>query len=324
MKIEFSQGVAAMHQLAGFANTLATFEVVPTGAALGAEIKGVDLSRPVPEEIALALQKTWADHMVLVFRKQNINDDQLVEAAGIFGGSQEGGGRKFYFRGGVDERDHRVSANPKITIISNIDANGNPVLDNGTLGSYEVVWHSDNTFIEVPPAGSMLYALEIPPEGGGGETSFSNQYLAYEELTDELKRAIHGRSQRHDSSRNSAGVLRVGAKLPKSLDEVEGPIHPLARVHPATGKTALYLGRRRLWPSNHIVGMPDEESQALLGTLWDHATQEKYTWTHHWQVGDLILWDNRCCMHYRTEIDTKYRRIMHRTAVKGEPVISPW
>jgi taurine dioxygenase len=196
------------------------------------------------------------------------------------------------------------------------------VRDNGGLGSYEVVWHTDNSYVEVPPAGSMLYALELPPPGGGGDTSFSNQYLAYEELPDELKRAIAGKSQVHDSSRNSAGVLRPGVKMPTCPEEVQGPVHPLVRVHPVTGRRALYLGRRRTWPSNYIIGMPNAESEALLDKLWAHATQPKYAWTHEWRVGDIVLWDNRCCMHYRTEIDVAYRRVLHRTTIKGEPLIA--
>jgi taurine dioxygenase len=162
----------------------------------------------------------------------------------------------------------------------------------------------------------MLYSLEVPTHGGG-DTSFNNQYLAYEELPADLKRAIAGRSQVHDSTRNSAGVLRPGVKLPTCPEEVPGPTHPLVRIHPVSGRPALYLGRRRAWPSNYIVGMPNAESEALLDRLWAHATQPKYAWTHKWSVGELILWDNRCCMHYRTEIDVTQRRVMHRTPIVG-------
>ena len=101
-------------------------------------------------------------------------------------------------------------------------------------------------------------------------------------------------------------------------------LHPLVRIHPVTRKPALYLGRRRVWPSNHIVGIPDADSQALLARLWDHAEQPKFTWTHKWRVGDLVLWDNRCCMHFRSEVNSNYRRVMHRTVIKGEPVIPAW
>jgi taurine dioxygenase len=310
---------------AGAVNTLAAFEVIPTGAALGAEIRGVDFALPVPEEVKEALRRAWADHLVLLIRGQQLDDEQLLAASAIFGPPHHAASRKYHLDAGekVDDR-HMISRHPSITIISNLDANGNPVRDNGGLGSYEVVWHTDNSYVEVPPAGSMLYSLEIPAEGGGGDTSFNNQYLAYEELPEDLKRAIEGKSQVHDSSRNSAGVLRPGVKMPTRPEEVQGPVHPLVRVHPVTGRRALYLGRRRAWPSNYIVGMPNAESEALLDRLWAHATQPKYAWTHKWRVGDVVLWDNRCCMHYRTEIDATQRRVMHRTTIKGEPVRAPW
>lgn len=306
------------------ANTLAAFRVVATGAALGAEIEGVDFSRPVPEEVKSALRKAWADHMVLLIRGQSLNDEQLLATSAIFGPPHDSAARKYHLAAGhgVDD-SYMVSRHPSITIVSNLDAGGKPVLDNGGLGSYEVVWHTDNSYVAVPPAGSMLYALEVPVNGGG-DTFFNNQYLAYDELPDHLKRAIEGKYQVHDSSRNSAGVLRPGVKLPTKPEEVEGPTHPLARVHPVTGRRALYLGRRRVWPSNYIVGIPNEDSERLLDALWTHATQPKYAWTHKWRVGDIVLWDNRCCMHYRTEVDVAQRRVMHRTTIKGEAPVAPW
>lgn len=309
----------------GAANSLSRLRVVPTGAALGAEIQGVDFALPVPEDVKAALRKAWADHMVLVFRGQKLNDDQLLDASLVFGPPHNPASRQYHLNAGerVDDT-YMVSRHAGIAIISNLGPDGNPVKDNGGLGSYEVVWHTDNSYVKVPPAGSMLHSLEIPGPGGGGDTSFNNQVLAYEELPADLKQAIEGKSQVHDSSRNSAGVLRPGVKLPSKPEEVEGPTHPLVRVHPVTGKRALYLGRRRDWPSNYIVGLPNEESERLLDRLWAHATQPKYAWTHKWAVGDLILWDNRCCMHYRTEIDSSQRRVMHRTTIKGEPLVAPW
>lgn len=309
---------------AGGANTLAAFRAIPSDAAVGAEIEGVDFSLPVPEDVKAALKQAWADHMVLLIRGQHIDDDQLLATSAIFGPPHDSAARKYHLAAGhgVDD-SYMVSKHPSITIISNLDAGGRPVMDNGGLGSYEVVWHTDNSYVKVPPAGSMLYALEVPVNGGG-DTSFNNQYLAYEELPADLKQAIEGKYQLHDTSRNSAGVLRPGVKLPTRPEEVEGPTHPLVRVHPVTGRRALYLGRRRVWPSNYVVGLSNDESERLLDRLWAHATQPKYAWTHRWKVGDILLWDNRCCMHYRTEVDTNQRRVMHRTTIKGEPPVAPW
>jgi len=306
-------------------NTLAAFKVVPSGAALGAEIQGIDFSLPVPEDVKAALRTAWADHLVLLVRGQHIDDEQLIATAGIFGPPHAAASRQYHLDVGkqVDDK-HMISRHPSVSIISNLDAHGKPVLDNGGLGSYEVVWHTDNSYVEVPPAASMLYSLEVPPPGSGGDTSFNNQYLAYEELPAELKQAIEGKSQVHDSTRNSAGVLRPGVTLPTKPEEVPGPTHPLVRVHPVTGRRALYLGRRRDWPSNYIIGLSNADSEALLDKLWAHATQPKYAWTHKWNVGEMVLWDNRCCMHYRTEIDLAHRRVMHRTTIKGEPIVAPW
>ncbi len=295
-------------------------EIVPTGAAVGAEIRGVDLSRPVPEATKALLRKAWADHLVLLWRDQTLPDISFLEAAAIFGVTKEPAARKYQLEGGYKIGGRIVPLHPHVSLISNLNEEGEPVMHNGALGSAEVVWHSDNSYVEVPPAGSMLYAVVIPTNGGG-DTYFNNQYRAYEELPEDLKRAIEGRSQRHDASRNSAGVLRPTVNMPTTPEEVPGPVHPLVRVHPVTGRRALYLGRRRDWPSNYVIGMPNEESEKLLDRLWAHATQPKYAWMHQWRVGDLVLWDNRCTMHYRTEVDVKQARVLYRTVVKGDRIV---
>ena len=304
-------------------NTLDALEVVPTGAALGAEIRGVDLALPVPDDLARALREAWYEHLVLLFRGQDMSDDAIMRTAGIFGGAQASGAHSYFNRNAGTFNPQRVDGYPEIFAVTNLDENGNPTLDNGGLGSHEVVWHSDNSYVEMPPAGSFLYAIEVPI-GGGGDTSFNNQYLAYETLPAKLSEAIAGRSQVHDSSRNSAGVLRPGVTAPETPAHVQGPTHPLVRVHPHTGRRALYLGRRRTWPSNYIVGLPDDESEALLDALWTHATKPEFAWGHAWRDGDAVLWDNRCSMHYRTPIDPTRRRVMHRIQIAGEPVVAPW
>ncbi|MCA9972099.1 MAG: TauD/TfdA family dioxygenase, partial [Anaerolineales bacterium] len=167
-----------------------------------------------------------------------------------------------------------------------------PVEKNDGLGSEEVVWHSDNSYIERPPAGSTLYAREIPRDGSG-RTFFNSQYAALETLPEHLAEAIAGRRSKQDASRNSAGVLRPGVTLPTCPEEVPGPMHSLVRVHPDTGRKALYLGRRRQWPSQYIEGYSNDESEALLDALWAHATDPRLQWMHEWRVGDMLVWDNR-------------------------------
>ncbi len=159
-------------------NAPENIEVVPTGAALGAEIRGIDLSQPVPEAAKTKLRQAWADHLVLLWRDQKLPDVSSSQAAKIFGPAKEPAARKFQVAGGYAIGGKRVALNPRVSLISNLDENGLPVMDNGTLGSYEVVWHSDNSYVEVPPAGSMLFAIILPTDGGG-DTWFNNQYLAW-------------------------------------------------------------------------------------------------------------------------------------------------
>jgi taurine dioxygenase len=293
-------------------NTVGAIRITPTGYALGAEVSGVDLSLPVSDEVQALLRKAWGDHLVLLFRDQYLTPFQYRDATHIFGTPQEGANRKYFKAAGIAQ-DEQL---PELEINSNLDDNGQPTRTNEKLGSLEVVWHSDNSYIETPPIGSCLYALEVPTTTG--DTSFSNQYVAYDTLPDDLKQAIAGRRAKHDASRNSAGVLRPGVKLPETTADVPGPFHPMVIRHPQTGRPALYLGRRRVHPSQFIEGMSDAESAALLDRLWDHATQESLAWTHHWHAGDLLVWDNRCSMHYRTEVDPTQRRVMLRTQFQGE------
>jgi taurine dioxygenase len=178
--------------------------------------------------------------------------------------------------------------------------------------------------MESPPMGSLLNAIKVPVNGGG-HTRFCNQYLAYETLPEELKRAVEGKHILHDRSRNTSGKVRVTFQKATRREEVIGPVHPIVRIHPVTRKRALYLGRRYDGPSSYIMELSDEDSEALLDKLWTHATQEKFVWEHDdWQVGDLIMWDNQCVMHARTEVDHTQARLLHRVLVKGSPLISAW
>jgi taurine dioxygenase len=296
-------------------NSLDTLEIIPTGAAVGAEIRGIDFTQAIPDDVADALRQAWYDHLVVYFHGQNLKPKQFVTAVRFFGEPQVGGARKYWEAAGIKLPD----IPREMSINSNLDADGKPALRNHSLGSLEVIWHSDNSYVDKPPAGSCLYAIDVP-EGGSGNTSFNNQYLAYETLDDDLKKAIAGRCSKHDASRNSAGELRPGIDKPEKPEDVPGPMHPLVRIHPFTKKPALYLGRRRDYPSQYIEGYLNDESEALLDKLWAHATDDKLKWTQKWQPGDFLIWDNRCAMHRREVVDHTQRRFMYRTQFLGEDV----
>ena len=287
------------------ANTQIT--VIPSGAALAADVVGVDLSLPISDALYAQIRQAWNDHLVLRFRGQKLDDPQFLTFARLFGELD-----KAPVHAGKDVENPF----PEITVMSNIKVNGKSI---GNLGHYEAVWHSDMSYNESCPMGSLLYAIEVPPVGGN--TGFANMYRAYDTLPPELKREITGKGCRHDSSRNSAGELRKGFKEITDPREAPGAIHPIIRTHPETHKNSLFLGRRQ---SAYIIGMPLDESEDLLNRLWAHATQKAFEWYQVWQVGDLVMWDNRSAMHRRDEFDANTRRLMHRTQVKGgKPIFDP-
>ncbi len=297
-------------------------EIVPSGKALGAEVRGFDLSEAWTPARATFINGAWQEHLVLLFRGQSIGDEHLLAMAEALGGSQSTGSRAYWLEAGYTEKSGRVSALPGISIISNLDDDGKPALKHAGSGSQELLWHTDNSYVDSPPKGSILHALRVPVNGGG-HTSFANQYLAYDNLPDDVKAKIGGLHTKQDASRNTAGGARPTKSLPTRYEEVEGPVHPLVRVHPGTGRKALYLGRRYAAPSSHILEMPNEEGEALLDYLWEQATRPEYVWTQSdWQAGDVLMWDNRCTLHARTEVDPSQARVMHRTLVKGEQPIA--
>ena len=216
-------------------------EIVPTGAALGAEVRGIDLSADIGEEAAKTLKTAWHENLVLLLRDQQLDDDALLRASQIFGPLQEGGARRYFREGGFEEGRGLLSRHPEITVISNLDEEGNPVRENAGLGSGEVVWHSDNSYVEVPPTGSLLHAYEVPSKEYGGATSFNNQYLAYETLSDDLKGVIEGKHCVHDDHRNTSGLLRPtrGALLRVGrLRRTRGSRAPAAPTRPDGGPCA--------------------------------------------------------------------------------------
>jgi taurine dioxygenase len=289
-----------------------TITVRPTGAALGADIEGVDLAGALSAETVAAIKAAWSQHLVLRFRGQVLDDEALMRFSRHFGELDWAPVIAAARVKTADGREVESAEESKsyVSVISNIIEHGRAI---GALGAYESSWHTDMSYNEEPPSASALYALEVPPSGG--DTGFANMYLACETLAEELRRRIVGRSCRHDASRNSAGELRRGMREVADPREAPGASHPIIRTHPVTGRKALFLGRRR---NAYVEGLDLADSEALLEALWAHATRRDFTWYQQWRKGDLVLWDNRCVLHRRDEFSPDTRRLMHRTQIKGD------
>jgi taurine dioxygenase len=277
-------------------------ELTPLSDQLGAEIRGVDLSQATGSDIVAQIRDAWHDNLILLFRDQKLSDAQLVHAAKIFGEPAQSPPNA--------SGDNWLGDFPELTCISNIKADGKPI---GSLGNGEAIWHTDMSYIDEPPTASLLYALEVPP--AGGSTHYMNMYAAYDALPDDLKARIEGKTALHDATYTSSGdVRKIYTEFDgnKDLEVAPGARHPLVVRHPETGRKALFLGRRS--GASGILGEPDG---TLFEMLWAHCEQGNFSWRQDWRVGDLLIWDNRCCMHYRESFDDSTRRLMHRAQIKG-------
>ena len=276
-------------------------EVIPSGAACGAEVRGLDLNTLDGRGFDV-LQQALYDHLVVRVRGQSLGHAGLVALGKRFG-ELEPPGMSIIGKPFIDDY-------PDLLVISNIVENGQP---QGNLGAGEASWHTDMSYRETPISFAILNAVELPPSGGN--TYFANQYLAYDTLADALKARLAGRVVIHDETYNSAGQIRKGFKEVTDPREAPGARHPIFRTHPVTGKKALYLGRRL---NAYIVGLPLDESERVLDELWAHASRPEFSWGHEWQLGDVLMWDNRCLVHRRDAFDPSTRRKLTRVQVKGD------
>jgi len=275
---------------------------------LGAEMTGIDLAKPVSQADVDDIAAAWRERLVVVFHEQTLSDPQLIAFSNNFGELDPPGPNPY---GEPFNREH-----PELNVISNVKENGKPI---GNLGDGEAVWHADMTYVDVPPKAALLHALEVPPPEAGGNTYFANMFAAYEALPSELKRAAEGKIAVHDASRNSAGMLRKGYSEVTDVRQTVGAHHPLVRTDPKTGRRALFLGRR---PNAYVLGLTVPESEALLDALWDHATQPRFAMCHEWRIGDLLMWNNLSVLHRRDPFDSKTRRVMHRSQIRGNERIA--
>jgi len=271
-----------------------TMQTRPLSPALGAEIMGVDLSEPISDELFAKIQDCWHQHLVVLFRDQHLSEDDQVRFAERFGKLAMSHTRRF------------TTANPAVMLISNIRQDGKPI---GALPDGEMQFHSDQCYQEIPAKGSMLYAIEVP--SNGGDTLFANAYKAYETLPEDIKRRLDGRKAMHAYDYDVAGTKR-GTLIKEGVPHYA---HPAVRTHPATGRQALYVNRLM---TVAIEGLPEAESDELLNFLFAHQENPDFIYAHKWRPNDLLLWDNRCVLHARTDFSSDERRLLRRVTVLGE------
>jgi taurine dioxygenase len=278
-------------------------ELKPLNPSIGTEVAGVDVTRLKDEEFAKIYQ-AWLDRCLVVVRGQDVTPASLVAFARRFGEPEMPPGSE---KGRREEEG--AAAAPEMWIISNVVENGRPI---GALGAGEAAWHTDMSYLKVPPSASILFGHEVPDHGGN--TWFANMYAAIEKMPAGLRARIEGRTANHDSSYTSAGELRKGADEVVDVTRAPGARHPVIRPHPETGRETLFLGRRL---NAYIDGLGVTESEALLDQLWDWCARPEFSYVHEWRRGDLLIWDNRSTIHRRDAFDPNARRIMWRCQIKG-------
>jgi len=280
-----------------------TFTVRPLSATLGAEITGIDLSQPVDDDTFDELRRVFHDSQIVVFRDQRLSPERQIDVSRRFGDLEI-----------HISTEYLLPNHPEILVLSNRRVDGRHI----GLVEAGSDWHSDLSYIARPSLGSLLYAIEVPTNGG--DTEWADMYAAYETLPDDVKRRIDGLKGIHTFDRRRNPRVRIpnqhkgnAITYDRSPDDA---IHPLVRVHPATGRKALFVSPRF---TIAIADMPDEEAQPLLDTLFAHQIRRDFIYHHKWQQGDLLFWDNRCLIHRACGgIRPPEIRHMHRTTVAGD------
>jgi taurine dioxygenase len=278
--------------------TRSRLDVVALTRHIGAEIRGIDLREKPDEETIAAIQQAWLDHLVIIFPGQKLSQEDLVRVTHYFGEQAQHSRPAKYFPKGYS------SLLPGIMLISNIRENGEPI---GALPDGEMMFHHDMIHVEVPSKATLLYSVEIP--SSGGNTLFASGYAAYDTLDPAIRTRLEGRFAKHHYN---YGSTQKGDS--RGTDAFGECVHPVFRTHEETGKKAVYVNRLM---TVGIVDMPQAESEPLLNAVFDHAEKREFVYEHVWRVGDLLLWDNRCSSHARTDFPSTERRLMLRTTVKG-------
>ena len=281
------------------------FEVHPLGSALGGELTGIDLARPLSERDLRRVQQASFDHGVIVFRQQRLTPAQHIAFSRRFGPLQIHVLAQFLLPG-----------HPEILIVSNERRDGRPI-GLGDAGHY---WHSDLSYKETPSLGSQLHAQTLPAEGG--DTLFANMYMAYESLPAEIRQLIHGRKAAHAYTKTYGELQKKADWRPNlSADQISAVPqvwHPMVRIHPGTGRAALFVNEGF---TTQVEGLPDDAGRALLKLLFEHSTRPAHVYRHRWQEGDLVFWDNRATIHLAAGCPPHLARTLYRTTIEGEAPI---
>ncbi|HSU23640.1 MAG TPA: TauD/TfdA family dioxygenase [Variovorax sp.] len=279
-----------------------TFEVRPFDAPVGAEIVGLDISRPIDDAGFARIHRAHLDHHVLVFRDQRVSPDAHIAFSRRFGELEIHVLHQF-----------QLPRHPEILIVSNIKENGEPI----GLGDAGVYWHSDISYKPRPSLGSLLHAQELPAEGG--DTLFADQHLAWESLDPALQQRILPLKAEHSYLAKYEELRAKNPWRPKlsqaQIDQVAPAVHPVVRTHPETGRKALFVSEHF---TTRIVDLPQEEGDALLAELFAHSVKPAFVYRHQWQPHDLVFWDNRSLMHLAAGTPDHLRRRLNRTTVVGD------
>ncbi|WP_430736665.1 TauD/TfdA dioxygenase family protein [Pseudomonas parafulva] len=278
------------------------FEIRPFSGAVGAEIVGLDLSRPVNADDFQRIHRAHLDHHVLVFREQRISPDQQIAFSRRFGELQIHVLKQFLLQG-----------HPEILIVSNIVEDGRNI----GLGDAGKFWHSDLSYKELPSLGSMLHAQELPSEGG--DTLFADMHKAWDAVPQALRDVVQGRSAAHSYTARYAETKFEGNWRPtltaEQLAQVNEVVHPIVRTHPENGRKALFVSEGF---TTRIVGLPEDESRDVLQQLYALSVLDHHLYRHRWQPHDLVFWDNRSLIHLATGCPAHLRRKLYRTTIQGD------
>jgi len=268
-------------------------QIRPMGNALGAEIHGIDISKPLPDAVVAEIRRAFLEHLVIFFRDQRLTPQALLAFARLFG---------------------EPMAYPQLKGLPDCPMVTAVIKRENEKTNFGGIWHTDTAYLEHPPMGSLLYALETPPHGG--DTLFANQYLAYETLPAHLKEKVDGLVGVNSSSKPEASRTREDRQR-ESGDALKVLVarHPAVRTHPETGRKSLYVN---VGHTTHLEGQLSEASEALLAEIFSHQIRPEFVTRFQWTPGSLAFWDNRCTLHYPLNDYHGYRRVMHRVTLAGD------